>query len=272
MFHRFLGRLTYANVMATVAVFIALGGSSYAAVTLKKNSVKGKFLAPNSVTSPKVKDGSLLAKDFAAGQLPGGTTIGPAGPQGPAGAKGDKGDTGNTGNTGNTGSIGLTGNTGSTGPTGPSGSTGPTGPSGTTGPTGPSGTSQTVFGAGYSSGTSGTTPLSTSLSYIGPPLQVTVAAGQRVMVTGTAGLGSTAAANSLNLYACYTPQAGTITNDGNGGIFGLKNSGAERHLFSLTSVISGLAAGTYAVGLCGQATDATWNSNEYAYITAMVLT
>src|SRR4051794_8886741 len=169
MFHRFLGRLTYANVMATVAVFIALGGSSYAAVTLKKNSVKGKFLAPNSVTSPKVKDGSLLAKDFAAGQLPGGTTIGPAGPQGPAGAKGDKGDTGNTGNTG---SIGLTGNTGSTGPTGPSGSTGPTGPSGstgstgpsgTTGPTGPSGTSQTVFGAGYSSGTSGTTPLSTSL-------------------------------------------------------------------------------------------------------------
>ena len=31
--------LTYANVMATVAVFIALGGSSYAAVTLSRNSV-----------------------------------------------------------------------------------------------------------------------------------------------------------------------------------------------------------------------------------------
>ena len=32
-------RLTYANVMATVALFIALGGVSYAAVKLPKNSV-----------------------------------------------------------------------------------------------------------------------------------------------------------------------------------------------------------------------------------------
>ena len=34
-------RLTYANVMATIAVFIALGGGAYA-ITLKKNSVKSK--------------------------------------------------------------------------------------------------------------------------------------------------------------------------------------------------------------------------------------
>ena len=34
------GRLTYANAMASVAVFIALGGSSYAAVMLTNNSVK----------------------------------------------------------------------------------------------------------------------------------------------------------------------------------------------------------------------------------------
>ena len=38
--------LTYANVMATVAVFIALGGSSYAAITLQLSSVKNKHLAP----------------------------------------------------------------------------------------------------------------------------------------------------------------------------------------------------------------------------------
>jgi len=31
--------LTYANVMATIAVFIALGGSSYAAIRLPANSV-----------------------------------------------------------------------------------------------------------------------------------------------------------------------------------------------------------------------------------------
>jgi hypothetical protein len=37
-------RLTYANVMATVAVFVALGGSSYAAITLNKNSVKSRHI------------------------------------------------------------------------------------------------------------------------------------------------------------------------------------------------------------------------------------
>jgi len=98
--------LTYANVMATVAVFFALGGSSYAAVTLSKNSVKSKHIAKgqvkrsdigkNAVTSVKVKDFSLLANDFAAGQLPAGTQ-GPAGPQGPKGDKGDKGDEGDPG-------------------------------------------------------------------------------------------------------------------------------------------------------------------------------
>jgi hypothetical protein len=86
-------RLTYANVMATVAVFIALGAGAYAA-GLAKNSVKSKQikagavktgeLADNAVTSTKVADGSLLGADFAAGQLP-------AGPQGDTGAQGDPG-------------------------------------------------------------------------------------------------------------------------------------------------------------------------------------
>jgi hypothetical protein len=31
-------KLTYANVMATIAVFIALGGASYASLKLPKNS------------------------------------------------------------------------------------------------------------------------------------------------------------------------------------------------------------------------------------------
>lgn len=70
MLARLRQRLTYANVMATIAVFIALGGSGYAAVTLKRNSVKGKHIAKNAVTSAKVKNRSLKRKDFASGQLP----------------------------------------------------------------------------------------------------------------------------------------------------------------------------------------------------------
>jgi hypothetical protein len=63
-------------------LFITLGGTSFAAVTLKRNSVKAKNIAPNAVTTKKVKDLSLLATDFRHGQLPIGAT-------GPQGAKGD---------------------------------------------------------------------------------------------------------------------------------------------------------------------------------------
>lgn len=83
-------RLTYANVVATIALFCALGGGAYAAATLPKNSVGPKQLKKNTVTSPKVKDGSLLKKDFKAGQLPAGAT----GPPGPAGAPGETGPRG----------------------------------------------------------------------------------------------------------------------------------------------------------------------------------
>lgn len=47
--------LSYANVMATVAVFIALGGGSYAAIKLPANSVGNKQLKKNAVTLKKIK-------------------------------------------------------------------------------------------------------------------------------------------------------------------------------------------------------------------------
>ncbi len=59
-----LSRLSYANVIATVALFLALGGSSYAALNLPKNSVGPLQLEKNAVTSVKVKRGSLLKSDF----------------------------------------------------------------------------------------------------------------------------------------------------------------------------------------------------------------
>jgi hypothetical protein len=103
-------RPTYAGVTATLALFVALGGSSYAAVTItsanvrngtltgsdiKNESIKsrdvdngaltGSDLKTGSVTSSDIDDASLLAADFKAGELPAGAT-GPTGPQGPAGA------------------------------------------------------------------------------------------------------------------------------------------------------------------------------------------
>ena len=57
-------RFTYANVMATVAVFIALGGSSYAVgqisgSQIKNRSIGGKKLKRNTVAGTAVKESSL---------------------------------------------------------------------------------------------------------------------------------------------------------------------------------------------------------------------
>lgn len=89
--------LTYANVMSTIAVFLLLGGgAAIAAGGLGKNTVGAKQLKKNAVSAEKVKDGSLLGADFAAGQLPAGAK-GATGPTGTAGTAGTKGATGTTG-------------------------------------------------------------------------------------------------------------------------------------------------------------------------------
>lgn len=84
--------LTYANGTASLALFISLGGGAYA-LTIPRNSVGGKQLKANAVTSVKVKNRSLRAVDFRAGQLPAGA-IGPRGLPGPAGPAGPTGATG----------------------------------------------------------------------------------------------------------------------------------------------------------------------------------
>ena len=63
-------RITYANVVATLALFIALGGTSVAAIKLGKNSVKARQIAPSAVGTSEVKDRALKAADFANGVLP----------------------------------------------------------------------------------------------------------------------------------------------------------------------------------------------------------
>jgi hypothetical protein len=57
-------RLTYANVMSTLAVFIALGGSSYAALTIsgsdvKNRSIAGKKLKRNTLTGREIRESRL---------------------------------------------------------------------------------------------------------------------------------------------------------------------------------------------------------------------
>jgi hypothetical protein len=74
--------MTFANVVAVMALFLALGGTGYAAMTLPKNSVGTKQLKNGAVTAKKVKAHTLLASDFRPGQLPAGVQ-GPKGDPGP---------------------------------------------------------------------------------------------------------------------------------------------------------------------------------------------
>lgn len=52
-------RLTYANVMATVAVFLGLTGGAVAALKIPKKSVGTKQLKAKAVTGPKIADSAV---------------------------------------------------------------------------------------------------------------------------------------------------------------------------------------------------------------------
>jgi hypothetical protein len=102
-----LPRVSPALVVACIALVVALGGTTYAAISLPARSVGTPQLKPDAVTSIKVKNGSLKLADFADGQLP----------QGARGAQGSSGRKGDAGPAGPAGATGATGATGAPGPT-----------------------------------------------------------------------------------------------------------------------------------------------------------
>jgi hypothetical protein len=65
-------KLTYANVVATLALFIAIGGASaFAATQLAKNSVGSKQIKKNAVTTAKIKKEAVTAAKIKRGTLTG---------------------------------------------------------------------------------------------------------------------------------------------------------------------------------------------------------
>jgi hypothetical protein len=59
----------HSTIAAYLALFLALGGTSYAVVNLPRNSVGASELRKNAVRSSDVKDRSLKAIDFQRGSL-----------------------------------------------------------------------------------------------------------------------------------------------------------------------------------------------------------
>lgn len=218
-------RLTYANVISSLALFVSLGGISYAAVKLPKDSVGTKQLKKGAVTGAKVDNGSLSAKDFG-GKLP----EGDPGSQGAAGVQGPKGE------------AGVRGPTGPAGVRGANGFRGPTGPAGPAGGTNVASSTSALPAKTFALGTWGFLDGDADLATI------TVSLGGR-RVTGSASAALKGSAALLDLDLCRQPTTG--------GALTRMDAGPMTATLSAnlaTSSVSGSAqvpSGTWRVGMCG---------------------
>ena len=114
----FKSRIT--PILAATALVVAVFGSTplghaAARLVVPTNSVGAVQIKKDAVTGFKVKNGSLMAADFKAGQLP----------RGPQGLKGDRGEQGPKGDQGDPGTTGMQGPKGDKGETGIQGQLGP---------------------------------------------------------------------------------------------------------------------------------------------------
>lgn len=77
MNHRLRPKLSYANVIATIALFVALGGAATAATNLPRNSVGTKEIRNGAVNANKLRKNAVRPNKIAAKAV----TIGKLGPQ-----------------------------------------------------------------------------------------------------------------------------------------------------------------------------------------------
>jgi Collagen triple helix repeat (20 copies) len=119
----------HSTAVAYLALFAALGGSAYAAVTVTSKNIKD-----GTITGRDVKNRSLGTNKLSATAVSSLT-----GKRGPTGPQGEQGPAGATGASGAKGETGPPGPKSETGPVGPQGPQGPAGPAGPPGPSGISG-------------------------------------------------------------------------------------------------------------------------------------
>ncbi|MDX6690130.1 MAG: hypothetical protein QOG15_1587 [Solirubrobacteraceae bacterium] len=302
MLARLRAGMTYANVVGTLALFVALGGVSYAAVTLPAHSVGTKELKTGAVTSAKVRNGSLRTKDFRNGRLPRGAegsagadgadgtagrpgANGAPGPKGEPGAPGAKGEpglaatSGAAGPEGPRGPAGADGATGPAGPQGPAGSNGSQGASGSPGPIGPMGPGGTAGSQGPS-GVVATHKISGFISsipaapgvwqFLGNQVTVTTTAAQRLTAAAMVPLATTGTPQTIQLDICYQPNAGGALNAFSGAAFSLVAVTQTRIAQAVAGMVVPGSSGTWKVGVCAQTSVALDNNdfvNGYVQVT-----
>jgi hypothetical protein len=122
-------RLTFSNVVSALALFVALGGSAYAAGVLPANSVGRAQLQANAVSASKIAANSVGASELRSDSVTS-ADLAPASVGLRALDPGLRGKLTETpaGTVGPVGSQGVPGAQGAAGPRGPAGPQGPSGP------------------------------------------------------------------------------------------------------------------------------------------------
>jgi len=132
------------------------------------------------------------------------------------------------------------------------------------------GTSFGVLRSGFASGASNTP--GATMQFLSPPVTVAVGAGDSVFVSASRAFGSvySAGAQSLSLWIGRRQlPSGSIVVLGSG-MIGNRVTRNTRQPFALSGIISGLAAGTYEVGLVGGSGNTHWDNNGTGYTSALV--
>jgi hypothetical protein len=147
------------------------------------------------------------------------------------------------------------------------------GTAGTDGIKFPDGTLQTTAPFPQMNAGSVESPATTN-RFLGPTVTVTVrSSSQRILVSANSAMGTTVGAANLRLYPGYRLSGSTAAPTSvDGGMWGIAVTANVRVPLGITGVITGLAPGTYAVGMVGycpaQADANNWNNNEWGYVTA----
>jgi Collagen triple helix repeat (20 copies) len=178
------------------------------------------------------------------------------------------------------GSVGPAGPAGPTGPAGPAGATGPAGPAGPAGATGPAGPIGPEGPTGIVAASDATAALNTipanepGFVMRGPSVVVTVPQNGGIFAVASAAIGATVAPTSfyVSVAGCYQLNSIGALTTLNTAIFVQIRSNAGRQVVSANGVATGLAAGSYKVGLCLQNThNQPLDNNEFGQLSVMVL-
>ncbi len=178
-------RPTASSAIACTALFVALGGSAFAANGL----IRANEIAPGAVTSRAIRHGAVEPGDLSTG-----TKALIVGTHGAVGAKGDVGSTGPAGTPGTSGVNGANGPNGANGTNGVDGTDGVNGAKGENGTDGTNGTNGTIAPL---SAAQGLVPLPTGTSPT-TVVQLNVPAGKYVVFAKTEILRRRAPATASN--------------------------------------------------------------------------